>query len=40
MNGDWELRVTDLWQIDNGYIFIWSMAWDPMSITNCTGPLI
>lgn len=25
LNGDWTIQVTDLWQIDNGYIFSWSI---------------
>ena len=40
LNGDWELRITDLWPIDNGYIFSWSMTWDPTAVENCMGPII
>ena len=40
LNGDWELRVTDLWPIDNGYIFSWSMSWDPSIVQDCSGPII
>ncbi len=29
LNGDWTIEVTDLWPIDNGYIFSWSIAFDP-----------
>ncbi len=25
LNGDWTIEVTDLWSIDNGYIFSWSI---------------
>ncbi len=40
LNGDWELVVTDLWPIDNGYIFSWSIAFDPSIVQNCSGPVI
>ncbi len=40
MNGDWQLRVTDLWPIDNGYIFKWSITWDPSALVSCGGPII
>ena len=40
MNGDWELRVTDLWPEDNGYIFSWSITWNINAIQDCTGPII
>ncbi len=40
LNGDWELSVTDLWPIDNGYIFKWSIAFDPSIVVNCSGPVI
>jgi gliding motility-associated-like protein len=29
LNGDWTIEVTDLWAIDNGYIFSWSIDFDP-----------
>ncbi len=29
LNGEWTIEVTDLWAIDNGYIFSWSIAFDP-----------
>ncbi|HLV45516.1 MAG TPA: PKD domain-containing protein, partial [Flavobacterium sp.] len=29
INGTWTLEITDQWQIDNGYIFGWSMELDP-----------
>ncbi|MEY3368049.1 MAG: hypothetical protein RI973_1204 [Bacteroidota bacterium] len=28
LNGDWTIEVTDLWAIDNGYIFSWSIEFD------------
>jgi subtilisin-like proprotein convertase family protein len=40
MNGDWQLRITDLWPIDNGYIFQWSITWATSAVTNCSGPII
>lgn len=30
LNGDWTIEVTDLWAIDNGYIFSWGIAFDPV----------
>ena len=40
LNGDWTLSVTDLWPIDNGYIFDWSISFDPASVVDCSSPLI
>jgi hypothetical protein len=40
LNGDWEIVVTDLWPEDNGYIFKWSIAFDPSVITDCSDPVI
>lgn len=40
LNGKWTLRVTDLWGIDNGYIFKWSIQFDPSIIVDCSGPVI
>jgi hypothetical protein len=40
LNGNWELRVTDLWENDNGYVFEWSLAWDQASLSSCAGPVI
>jgi subtilisin-like proprotein convertase family protein len=40
LNGDWEIRVADLWPIDNGYIFSWSIAFDPTIVQDCSGPPI
>lgn len=28
LNGDWQIEVCDLWSIDNGYIFSWSIEFD------------
>jgi len=40
LNGDWEIRVADLWPVDNGYIFSWSIAFDPMIVQDCSSPPI
>jgi gliding motility-associated-like protein len=29
LNGEWTITVTDLWPIDNGYIFSWGIDFDP-----------
>jgi hypothetical protein len=39
LNGTWELRVTDLWADDNGFLFSWSMEFDPSLAPGC-GPVI
>lgn len=40
LNGEWTIRVTDLWGIDNGFIFEWSIAFDPTLVEDCSGPII
>ena len=40
LNGDWTLLVTDLWGSDNGYIFEWSISFDPNTVDDCSVPLI
>jgi hypothetical protein len=40
LNGDWQIVVTDLWPIDNGYIFKWSISFDPSVLQNCSDPVI
>jgi hypothetical protein len=40
LNGIWEMRVTDLWGIDNGFLFKWSIAFDPSLVSDCAGPII
>ena len=40
LNGDWQIVVTDLWPIDNGYIFKWSISFDPSVIQDCSDPVI
>jgi len=39
LNGTWELRVTDLWGDDNGFLFSWSMEFAPALAPGC-GPVI
>ena len=29
MNGDWTIRIEDLWGSDNGFVFEWSIEFDP-----------
>jgi hypothetical protein len=40
LNGQWTFRVTDLWEEDNGYLFDWSIQFDPSLLTSCSGPII
>jgi hypothetical protein len=40
LNGDWQIEVTDLWQIDNGYIFQWQLSFDPSLVQTCSTPPI
>jgi hypothetical protein len=40
LNGDWELTVTDLWGADNGYLFSWSISFDPNLVSDCSGPIV
>jgi hypothetical protein len=35
LNGTWELRVTDLWADDNGFLFSWTMEFDPALAGGC-----
>jgi hypothetical protein len=35
LNGTWTLRCTDDWGIDNGYIFWWTISFDPELIPDC-----
>jgi len=36
LNGDWTLRVEDRWGIDNGFIFSWSVKFDPSIVEDCS----
>lgn len=40
LNGAWSMRVTDLWGEDNGFMFAWSMQFDPTLVEDCAGPII
>ena len=40
LNGPWTMRVTDLWGIDNGFMFEWKIAFDPSLVSDCSGPII
>jgi len=40
LNGTWTMRVTDLWGIDTGYLFKWSINFDPSLVSDCAGPII
>jgi len=40
LNGMWTMRVTDLWGIDNGFMFEWKIAFDPSLVSDCSGPII
>jgi hypothetical protein len=39
LNGDWTLVVTDAWTLDNGFLFSWSIAFDPELVHDCDGPV-
>jgi subtilisin-like proprotein convertase family protein len=40
LNGFWKIFVQDKWAIDNGFIFSWSIAFDPTLVQNCSTPPI
>jgi hypothetical protein len=40
LNGTWTFRVTDMYAIDNGNLFSWSIAFDPSLVVDCSGPII
>ena len=40
LNGTWRMRVTDLWPADNGFMFKWSIKFDPTLVSDCAGPII
>lgn len=40
LNGMWTMRVTDLWVEDNGFMFSWSISFDPSLVTDCGNPII
>jgi len=40
LNGEWRFVVTDLWPIDNGYLFDWTISFDPEAVGDCSGPIV
>ena len=40
LNGQWSILVTDLWPIDNGFLFDWTIQFDPNAVEDCSGPII
>ena len=34
LNGEWTIKVTDLWEQDNGWIFSWGIQFDPSLFPN------
>ena len=40
LNGMWTFRVTDLYAIDNGHLFTWTIDFDPSLVSDCSGPII
>jgi len=40
LNGQWKFVVTDLWPIDNGFLFDWTISFDPQAVGDCSGPII
>jgi hypothetical protein len=40
LNGQWTMRVTDLWGADDGFLFEWSIKFDPSLVSDCAGPII
>lgn len=37
LNGNWTIRVEDRWGVDNGFIFKWSVRFDPSIVEDCSG---
>ena len=35
LNGNWTIKVTDLWADDNGFIFSWGIKFDPNIVEDC-----
>ena len=40
LDGVWKIVVTDLWPYDNGFIFSWSISFDPNLVSDCSGPIV
>jgi hypothetical protein len=39
LNGMWTFRVTDMYAVDNGHLFKWSINFDPSLVVDCSGPI-
>ncbi|MEM1219096.1 MAG: hypothetical protein AAGH79_09285, partial [Bacteroidota bacterium] len=39
LNGTWSLEIQDLWNVDNGFIFGWSIQFDSILLSNVDLPL-
>lgn len=40
MNGNWTLVVTDLWAMDNGFLFDWQITFNADEVGDCSGPIV
>ena len=40
LNGAWKFVVTDLWPIDNGFLFNWTIRFNANAVADCSGPII
>jgi hypothetical protein len=40
LNGQWKFVVTDLWPVDNGFLFSWTIKFNADSVPDCSGPII
>jgi hypothetical protein len=40
LNGMWTFRVTDMYGVDNGFLFKWTINFDPSLVVDCSGPII
>lgn len=40
LNGQWKFVVTDLWPLDNGFLFNWTIKFNANSVPDCSGPII
>ncbi len=40
LNGEWKFVVTDLWAEDNGFLFDWTINFDPQEVGDCSGPIV
>jgi len=36
LNGMWTFRITDLWKVDNGFLFDWSIQFDSSLVSDCS----